>query len=78
MAAVMPGEGWAARRRGQLLLGLGPALLVLATLTVVPGIYLALTALTPLNLANPATAWNFKIRSETYAACWKTPAFYIQ
>lgn len=75
MAAVMPGEGWAARRRGQLLLGLGPAFLVLATLTVVPGIYLALTALTPLNLANPATAWNFEDPLGNFRSMLEDPSF---
>ncbi len=38
---------------------LAPALAVLMIVTLAPTIYLIVTSFTPLNLTNPATAWNF-------------------
>jgi len=38
---------------------LSPALLVLAAVTLAPFVFLLLTSLTPLNLARPATWWDF-------------------
>ena len=38
---------------------LAPALAVLTVVTVAPMVYLVATSLTPLNLTNPATAWDF-------------------
>jgi multiple sugar transport system permease protein len=51
--------GWVAYRQRSLLLGLAPALLVLAAITIAPAIFLVLTSLTPLNLTLPDTAWDF-------------------
>lgn len=68
-------HGWPERRQRQLLVGLLPALLVLAMLTVLPGIYLILTALTPLNLANPGTAWNFKDPLGNFRSMLEDPQF---
>lgn len=41
------------------MMGLLPALIVLAVVTVAPAIYLVLTSLTPLNLTMPHTLWDF-------------------
>ncbi len=52
--------GWAAQRERAFLLGLYPALVVLAAITLAPSLYLLVTSLTPLSLVRPAeTAWNF-------------------
>ena len=40
-------------------LGLAPALIVLTLITVGPAIYLVVTSLTPLNLVNPQSAFDF-------------------
>ena len=48
-------------------LGLAPALVVLALITLGPAIYLIVTSLTPLNLANPATAFDFSHPFGNYA-----------
>lgn len=58
-AAGVVAGGWAAQRRRAFRLGLAPALVVLAGITVAPGLYLLLTSLTPLNLVRPETAWDF-------------------
>ena len=58
-AGTAPGLGWEAARRRSFQLGLLPALLVLASITVAPGLFLLVTSLTPLNLANPATWFDF-------------------
>ena len=50
---------WESRRRRALMAGLTPALLVLALVTVAPGLYLVVTSLTPLNLTMPHTLWDF-------------------
>lgn len=42
-----------------LALGLAPALLVLTAITLGPAIYLVVTSLTPLNLVNPKSAFDF-------------------
>jgi multiple sugar transport system permease protein len=55
----MTDGGWSAARRRAFLLGLAPALIVLAAITVAPAIYLVLTSLTPLTLTMPQTAWDF-------------------
>jgi len=53
-------RGWAAQRQRVFLLGLYPALVVLAAITLAPALYLLVTSLTPLSLVRPAeTAWNF-------------------
>lgn len=47
------------QRRWFLVWCLAPALAVLVAVTLAPTIYLVVTSLTPLNLTNPMTAWNF-------------------
>lgn len=59
MTVVPAGPAWTDRRDRDLVLGLAPALVVLALLTVTPGVYLVLTSLTPLNLAVPGSEWDF-------------------
>jgi len=60
-AAARPiGGCLAAQRQRAFLYGLIPALVVLAAITLAPGVYLLVTSLTPLRLARPAeTASNF-------------------
>lgn len=57
----LPGRAldWETSRRRSLMLGLAPALIVLAAVTVAPGLYLVATSLTPLNLTMPQTLWDF-------------------
>jgi multiple sugar transport system permease protein len=50
----------ARQRRRFLAWCLAPALAVLFVVTLAPMVYLVVTSLTPLNLTNPATAWNFQ------------------
>lgn len=71
----MSRQGWSERRQRQLLIGLLPALVVLAVLTVLPGIYLILTSLTPLNLARPDTAWNFGDPLDNFRSMLEDPQF---
>ncbi|MBL8697822.1 MAG: sugar ABC transporter permease [Alphaproteobacteria bacterium] len=66
---------WSERRRRSFLLGLLPALLVLAAITVVPGLYLFLTSLTPLNLTMPNTAWDFSAPHYNYIDLLEDPRF---
>jgi multiple sugar transport system permease protein len=47
------------QRRRFLAWCLAPSLAVLFVVTLAPMVYLVATSLTPLNLTNPATAWNF-------------------
>ena len=47
------------RRERVFVVLLGPALIVLALVTLAPFAFLILTSLTPLNLAKPATWWDF-------------------
>ena len=79
MAAVAPAAAtrgsWSQRRDASLFLGLLPALVVLAALTAAPGIYLVLTSLTPLNLANPTSAWDFSRPLENYISMFEDPRF---
>lgn len=76
MAVSPPGTvSWIERRDRELVRGLAPALVVLAVLTVVPGIYLVLTSLTPLNLAMPGTEWDFSRPLGNYAGMLDDPRF---
>ena len=59
-------KGWDAHRRHAFQLGLAPALVVLALITIAPAIYLVLTSLTPLNLTMPDTAWDFSTPLANY------------
>lgn len=58
-AGTALGLGWEASRRRSFRLGLLPALIVLASITVAPGLFLLVTSLTPLNLADPRTWFDF-------------------
>lgn len=69
------GTGWAAQRRSAFRLGLAPALVVLALITVAPAIYLVLTSLTPLNLTLPDSAWDFSTPLGNYIDLWEDPRF---
>jgi len=76
MAAALAGPAsWTARRDRDLVRGLAPALVVLAGLTVVPGIYLVLTSLTPLNLASPGSEWDFSRPLGNYVGMFEDPRF---
>lgn len=60
MAAVSPANGgWAQERRRAFFWGLVPALAVLILITLAPAIYLVATSLTPLNLVNPDSSYDF-------------------
>ena len=50
----VPRLGWVAQRQRSFLLGIAPALVVLALITIAPAIYLVLTSLTPLKPARSA------------------------
>ena len=68
MSSLRSVAGWEAYRRCSFALGLAPALLVLAGVTVFPAGYLILTSLTPLTPGNPATAFDFSAPWQNYAA----------
>jgi len=67
--------GWDTHRRHALQLGLAPALLVLALITIAPAIFLVLTSLTPLNLTMPDTAWDFSTPLVNYTDLLDDPRF---
>lgn len=76
MSSALAGRAsWIDRRDAELILGLAPALVVLAALTVGPGLYLLLTSLTPLNLAMPGTEWNFDDPLGNYTSMFEDPRF---
>lgn len=74
MAATL---GWSARRRRAFVLGLAPALVVLAVVTIAPAAYLFLTSLTPLNLTMPDTAWDFSGPHLNYLDLWEDERFHL-
>ena len=55
------------QRRWFLIWCLAPSLAVLVIVTLAPMAYLVVTSFTPLNLTNPATAWNFSRPLANYA-----------
>ena len=57
------------------MLGLAPALVVLAAITIAPAGYLFLTSLTPLNLTMPGTAWDFSGPHYNYLDLWEDERF---
>ena len=59
--------GFDRQRRAFFLWCLAPSLAVLMIVTLLPTLYLALTSLTPLNLASPATQWDFTRPAGNYA-----------
>ena len=58
------------------MLGLAPALIVLALVTIGPAGYLVLTSLTPLNLTMPNTAWDFSGPHYNYLDLWEDERFH--
>lgn len=75
LSATQVRRGWSDRRDASLFLGLLPALVVLAALTAAPGVYLVLTSLTPLNLTNPDSAWDFSQPLGNYVGMFEDPRF---
>ena len=69
------GADWAAERRRSFLLGLLPALIVLAAITVAPAVYLVVTSLTPLNLVNPQSAGDFSDPALNYREAFADDRF---
>lgn len=67
--------GWAAQRRHAFLVGLVPALVVLAIITIAPAVYLVLTSLTPLNLTLPDSAWDFSTPAGNYIDLFEDTRF---
>ena len=59
---------WEAERRHSFLIGLMPALAVLALVTLGPTLYLLLTSLTPLNPTIPGSWWDFSDPLQNYRA----------
>jgi multiple sugar transport system permease protein len=68
--------GWSVRRRRAFVLGLAPALIILAAITIAPAGYLFLTSLTPLNLTMPQTAWDFSGPQYNYLDLWEDERFH--
>jgi multiple sugar transport system permease protein len=66
---------WALERRRAFLLGLAPALIVLAAITVAPAVYLVVTSLTPLNLVNPQSAGDFSDPALNYREAFADERF---
>jgi len=66
---------WQAEQRRAFRLGLAPALLVLVTITVAPAIYLIVTSLTPLNLVNPQSAFDFSDPALNYREAFADERF---
>jgi multiple sugar transport system permease protein len=75
MAGHSDARDWGERRQRAFFLGLVPALLVLALITILPGLYLVLTSLTPLNLTMPGTAWDFSQPHGNYVELFEDPRF---
>jgi len=71
----MRSGGRPSRRRDAFRLGLAPALIVLALITIAPATYLLLTSLTPLNLTLPDTAWDFSAPFNNYLELLDDPRF---
>src|ERR1700730_11132317 len=63
------------RRDDAFRLGLAPALIVLAVITIGPALFLVLTSLTPLNLTLPDTAWDFSTPLGNYLDLLDDPRF---
>lgn len=69
-------RGWEAERKRAFLLGLAPALAVLALMTVVPAIYLVVTSLTPFTPVNPSTGLDFSAPLQNYLAAFQDARFW--
>ncbi len=66
---------WEAQRARAFMLGLAPALIVLAGITLGPTIYLFVISLTPLSLVDPKTAFDFSDPTQNYRAAFVDPRF---
>jgi multiple sugar transport system permease protein len=69
MAAALPTiatSDWQRTRRRAFLAGLLPTLVVLAAITVAPALFLVVVSLTPLNLVNPQSAFDFSAPLANY------------
>ena len=64
--SLVKSGSWIAQKRRAFLVGLVPALVVLAAITIAPALYLLVVSLTPLNLTMPQTAWNFSRPLDNY------------
>jgi multiple sugar transport system permease protein len=73
--AASKAAGWSAERNRAFRLGLSPALLVLAVVTLGPAVYLIVTSLTPLTPVNPATALDFSEPLQNYSSALTTDEF---
>jgi multiple sugar transport system permease protein len=73
--ALWASGDWETRRRRALMVGLLPALAVLAAVTVGPAVYLVATSLTPLNLTMPHTLWDFSQPHANYVDLFDDPRF---
>jgi multiple sugar transport system permease protein len=71
----MQSGGRTLRRHDAFRLGLAPALIVLAVITIGPALFLVLTSLTPLNLTLPDTAWDFSTPLGNYLDLLDDPRF---
>jgi multiple sugar transport system permease protein len=75
VALALARDDWEGHRRRAFLMGLAPALFVLAAITVAPAIYLVVTSLTPLSLINPQTAYDFSDPALNYREALADPRF---
>jgi multiple sugar transport system permease protein len=66
---------WEVQRGRAFALGLAPALVVLAVITLGPTAYLLVTSLTPLNLVDPRTALDFSDPVRNYREAFGDPRF---
>jgi multiple sugar transport system permease protein len=64
----LSGPGWRREQQRSFALGLIPALLVLAAITLGPTIYLVVTSLTPLDPVHPHSATDFSDPARNYRA----------
>lgn len=75
MALAAAPRSWQAEQRRAFLFGLLPALIVLAAITIAPAVYLVVTSLTPLNLINPASGFDFSDPALNYREAFADPRF---
>ncbi len=75
LAHTTMGPSWESRRQRAFMMGLLPALIVLAAITIAPAIYLVVTSLTPLNLTNPGTAGDFSDPARNYVEAFNDHRF---
>ncbi len=63
------------RHRNAYLIGLLPALVVLAAVTLAPALYLFVTSLTPASPTNPDSLFDFSDPLDNYLSAWNDPRF---